>query len=141
MSAWSRSTTSNRSAGPARLANISTRGRVETGSEVMIGGFIVGGSEPAKMLVRGIGSSLRAAGVAEALEDPTLELHDAVGDVVTDDSWRSSQENQIIATTIPPKDDLEPAILQTLVPGAYTAILRGTNDSTGVGLVEVYNLP
>jgi hypothetical protein len=121
----------------AKLANISTRGFIDTGDNVMIGGFIIGGGEPARVLVRAIGPSL---GVQGALEDPILELHDGNGSTISNDDWRETQESEIIATTIPPNNEREPAILATLVPGNYTAILRGKNDTTGIGLVEAYNL-
>jgi hypothetical protein len=125
---------------PAKLANISTRGFVQTGDDVMIGGFIIG-NQTSEVLVRGIGPSLTALGVKGALADPMLELHDVNGAVLaSNDNWRSDQEAEIEATTIPPNDDLESAILRTLAPGAYTAILRGVSDASGVGLVEAYNL-
>jgi hypothetical protein len=124
----------------AQLANISTRGFVNTGDNVMIGGFIVGGAEPAKVLVRAIGPSLAAFGVQGALPATTLELHDANGAVISNEGWRNTQEADINATTIPPSNDNEAAILATLVPGNYTAIVRGKNNTTGIGLVEAYNL-
>ena len=127
-------------ASPAKLANISTRGFINTGDDVMIGGFIVGGTEPAKVLVRAIGPTLTDFGVQGALADPTLELHDTNGMTIANDDWRETQESEIIATTIPPNKDREPAILATLVPGNYTAVVRGKNNTTGVGLVEAYNL-
>ncbi|MEY2512178.1 MAG: hypothetical protein QOE26_2941 [Verrucomicrobiota bacterium] len=128
------------SASPAKLANISTRGFINTGDDVMIGGFIVGGTEPAKVLVRAIGPTLTDFGVQGALADPTLELHDSNGMTIANDDWRETQESEIIATTIPPNKDREPAILATLAPGNYTAVVRGKNNTTGVGLVEAYNL-
>lgn len=124
----------------AKLVNISTRGFINTGDDVMIGGFIIGGNEPAKILVRAIGPTLTDFGVQGALADPTLELHDANGSTISNDDWRETQESEIIATTIPPNKDREPAILATLVPGNYTAIVRGKNSTTGIGLVEAYNL-
>jgi YVTN family beta-propeller protein len=127
-------------ASPAKLANISTRGFINTGDDVMIGGFIVGGKEPAKILVRAIGPTLADFGVQGALADPTLELHDSNGMTISNDDWRETQESEIIATTIPPNKDREPAILATLAPGNYTAVVRGKNNTTGVGLVEAYNL-
>jgi hypothetical protein len=123
-----------------KLANISTRGRVETGDNVMIGGFIVGGTEPANVLVRALGPSLADAGVGGSLQDPVLELHDANGNSITNDDWRSDQALEIIASTVPPPNDTEPALAAALVPGNYTAIVRGKNDTSGVALVEVYNL-
>ena len=128
------------STSPAKLGNIATRGFINTGDDVMIGGFIVGGNEPAKILIRAIGPTLGDFGVQGALQDPTLELHDSNGMTISNDDWRETQEAEIIATTIPPNKDREPAILATLVPGNYTAVVRGKNNTTGVGLVEAYNL-
>lgn len=122
------------------LANISTRGFVQTGDDVMIGGFIIGGTEPAKVLVRAIGASLANQGVQDPLADPMLEVHDSNGAVISNDDWRNTQETEIQATTIPPTDDRESAILGTLSPGNYTAIVRGKNQTSGVALVEVYML-
>lgn len=123
------------------LANISTRSKVEGGNNVMIGGFVVGGADPTKVLVRAIGPSLAAAGITQPLADPVLELHDSNGELIaSNDNWRSTQQGEIIATGLQPKDNLESAIVKTLQPGSYTAIVRGQNESTGVALVEVYNL-
>jgi DNA-binding beta-propeller fold protein YncE len=127
-------------ASTAKLANIATRGFVNTADNVMIGGFIIGGTEPANVLVRAIGPSLTQFGVQGALQATTLELHDANGGVISNDGWRSTQESEIQATTIPPTNDNEAAILATLVPGNYTAIVRGKNDTTGIAVVEAYNL-
>jgi hypothetical protein len=125
----------------SQLANISTRGFVDTGNNVMIAGFIVGDGGGATVLVRAIGPSLSARGVSGVLADPTLDLHDANGTVIaSNDNWRSDQEAAIMATTIPPANDSESAIEDTLVPGNYTAIVRGVNNTTGVALVEVFNL-
>jgi hypothetical protein len=109
---------------------------------VMIGGFINRGAVPIQVLVRGIGPSLTAFGVSGALANPTLELHEPDGSVVTSDDWITdpTQEADIMATGLAPTNALESAILVTLPvgEGAYTAIVRGTNDTTGVGLVEAY---
>jgi hypothetical protein len=125
----------------SRLANISTRGVVESGDNVMIGGFIVGGDQPTKVIIRAIGPSLRNYGIAAALDDPLLELHDGNGSLLTEnDDWRSLQEDAIKATGLAPSNDHESAIVATLQPGNYTAIVRGKDERTGVGLVEIYNL-
>ena len=122
------------------LGNFSTRGLVETGDNVMIGGFILDGNS-AQVIVRAIGPSLTNLGVAGALQDPTLELHDASGVLVaSNDNWKDTQQTGIEATALAPTDDRESAILQTLAPGNYIAIVRGTNDTTGVALIEVYDL-
>jgi len=126
------------------LANISTRGFVDMGDNVMIGGFIVGPTATglADVLIRAIGPSLGDFGIANPLLDPLLELHDSNGAILTtNDNWKDTQQTEIEATELQPTDDSESAILQTLSPGAYTAIVRGVDDTTGVGLVEVYNLP
>ena len=125
----------------SKLANISTRGFAEAGDNAMIGGFIVL-NENQKVLVRSIGPSLTAAGIAGALQDPTLELYDGNGNsLISNDNWVDSADKQaIIDSTIPPKNDLESAILRTLTPGPYTAIVRGKSDTVGVALVEVYAL-
>jgi CSLREA domain-containing protein len=122
----------------SQLANISTRGLVQTGDSAMIGGFIVlNGSQ--KVIVRAIGPSLPVAG---ALQDPVLELHNGNGAVLQiNDNWRAGgQEAEIIATTVPPTRNEESAIVRTLTPGNYTAVVRGVNNTTGVALVEVYAL-
>ena len=123
------------------ILNISTRGQVGNGDNVMIGGFIVGGTESSKVIIRAVGPSLTAAGVTGALPDPILELHNSDGSLIfQNDNWRSDQEQQIIDTTVPPSSDQESAIVATLTPGAYTAIVRGADNTTGVALVEVYAL-
>ncbi len=125
---------------PTFLANISTRLLVGTGDNVLIGGFIVTGTQPKKVIVRAIGPSLPLAG---KLADPVLELHGPAGfATLTNDNWRSDQQAEIIATGITPTNDLESAIVATLpANGAgYTAIVRGMNNGTGIGLVEAYDL-
>jgi hypothetical protein len=122
----------------SELANISTRGVVQTGDNVMIGGFIVGGPGLHKVIVRAIGPSLPVDG---KLADPTLEIYDRNGVVVaTNDNWRSTQEAEIIASTVAPSNDLEAAIVLNLPPAPHTAIVRGKNSSTGIALVEVFTL-
>jgi hypothetical protein len=123
-----------------KLLNISTRMQVLTDDNVLIGGFIVTGFSPKKVIVRAIGPSLGSSGVQGALADPTLELHQPDGSVIANDDWKESQQAEIEATTIPPTDDRESAIVQALPPGGYTAIVLGKNGSTGVGLVEAYDL-
>ena len=105
----------------------------------MIGGFIISGAST-KVLVRAIGPELNGI-VPGALQDTTLELRDASGSLIHfNDDWRTTQEQAIKDTTVPPTDDRESAILATLTPGNYTAIVRGKDNSTGVALVEVYGL-
>ena len=123
----------------SRLGNISTRAFVQTGDNVLIGGFIVLGPENLSVIVRGIGTSL--TGIPFHMLDPTLELHDGNGSTLgANDNWRSTQQSEIIATGVPPSSDAESAIVQTLTPGNYTAILRGANNTAGVAVVEVYGL-
>jgi hypothetical protein len=123
-----------------RLANISTRGEVELGDNALIGGFIII-NNATDVVVRAIGPSLTQRGVAGALADPTLELRDADGSLLAaNDNWRSSQQNAITTSGLAPTNDAESAILVNLVPGNYTAVVRGVNNSTGIALVEVYNL-
>jgi hypothetical protein len=122
----------------SKLANISTRGFVQTGDNVMIGGFIILGNEDENVLIRAIGPSLP---LADTLADPLLELHDADGSILAmNDNWRDTQEAEIQATGIPPTNDAEAAIISTLAPGNYTAIVRGVGDTTGLALVEAYAL-
>jgi len=126
---------------PTTLGNISTRGRVETGDNVMIGGFIVTGTQPKKVIVRAIGPSLSGSNVPGALADPTLTLHGSNGvQLAANDDWQTDQEAEINATTLPPDNPRESAIVRTLQPGPYTAIVRGKNGTTGVGLVEAFDL-
>ena len=128
------------SAANSQLANISTRGFVDTGDNAMIGGFILGGGT-AEVIVRAIGPSLTAFGVVGALQDPTLDLYDGVGTLIdSNDDWKDTQQTEITATGLAPSNVKESAILMTLGPGAYTAIVRGQSNTTGVGLVEIYNL-
>jgi N-acetylneuraminic acid mutarotase len=124
---------------PGSLGNISTRLRVETGDNVLIGGFIVTGTQPKKIIVRAIGPSLP---FADKLADPILELHDSSGALLEgNDNWIDSPNKQaIIDSTIPPTNDLESAIVRSVPPAAYTAIVRGVNDGTGIGVIQAYDL-
>jgi hypothetical protein len=125
----------------SKLANVSTRGFVETGDNVMIGGTIMTGSPPARVLFRAIGPSLANFGVPNVLGDPVMELYDGNGGLIAINyDWRDTQEAEIIATGIPPSNNLESAIVRDLAPGNYTAIVRGSSNTTGVAVVEVYNL-
>jgi subtilisin family serine protease len=125
----------------SRISNISTRANVGTGDNVMIGGFIIDGGQSTKIIARAIGPSLTQFGISTALLDPTLELHDGSGNLVSqNDDWRSDQEQLITNSGLAPSNDHESAIIATLPPGNYTAIVRGKNSTTGIALVEVYNL-
>ena len=120
------------------ILNISTRARVGPDDEVVIGGVIVRGTEPQQVIVRALGPSLPLAG---RLLDPTLALYDENGVLLeNNDNWRSDQEMEIVATTIPPASDLESALVVTLPPAAYTSVVRGADGTTGVALVEIYAL-
>jgi hypothetical protein len=122
----------------SKLANISTRASVQSGDNVLIGGLIVVGQAPTDVIVRAIGPSLPVPG---AMADPTLELRNGNGAAIaSNDNWRTTQEAAIIATGVPPTRDEESAIVISLQPGAYTAIVRGVNGTSGVAVVEVYDL-
>jgi len=124
----------------ARLANMSSRGNVLTGDKAMITGFIVDGAPsmgPVKVIVRGIGPTIPLPG---ALQDPTLELHDSSGVTEGNDDWKQTQQSDIEATGIAPGDDRESAIVRWAPKGLHTAVLRGKNNSTGIGLIELYDL-
>jgi spore coat protein A len=131
------------------LANISTRGFVEAGDNVMIGGFIVV-SQPTKVVIRAIGASLTQFGVPAALADPQLELHDANSTIAKNDDWQTTQLGGIITndqvaeiqnSALAPANPAESVIIATLQPGSYTVIVRGVNNTVGNALVEVYALP
>ena len=124
----------------ARLANIATRGHVGAGDAAMIGGVIVNGSGPARVLIRAIGPSLGGQ-LGGVLDDPVLELRNADGEVLdANDDWKSDNEAGIAATTIPPSDERESAIVAGLFPGQYTAIVRGKGEAAGIAVVEAYQL-
>lgn len=130
-------------ASDSTLINISTRGFVQTGNNVMIAGFVFGnGTASENVIVRAIGPSLSLAGISNPLADPTLELHNGNGALVaSNDNWRDSQQAAIQASGFAPSNNFESAIVITLPPGAYTAIVAGKNGTTGVALAEVYRLP
>jgi hypothetical protein len=131
-------------AAASKLANISTRGFVETDDNVMIAGLIVtptDGASP-KILVRALGPTLGDFGVPGALANPTLDLVNSSGTVIrSNDNWKNSQRAEIEAAGLAPNHDQESALVEVVPPGAYTAIVRGNGRTTGVGLVEVYNIP
>ena len=134
---------------PSQFGNISTRGFVQTGDNVMIGGFIIEGTEPKTVMVRAIGPELTQFGVPNALADPTLELHDGARALIaSNDNWQTTQIGGVISADqvraiqnsgLAPSQTSESAIIATLLPGNYTAVVRGRNNTTGVALVEVYS--
>ena len=126
----------------AQALNLSTRLNVGTGDNVLIGGFIISGTDSKEVIVRGLGPSLTVNGVPlpDPLADPAIDLYQGATLIMSNNNWKDSQEAEIEATGIPPTDDLEAAIVATLAPGSYTAILRGNDGVTGNGLVEVYDL-
>src|SRR5438128_598670 len=134
----------------AVLGNISTRSFVQTGDNVMIGGFIVQGSGTKRVIIRAIGPELGQFGVPDPLQDPTLELHDGTGNLIaSNDNWQTTiiggiitqdQVQDIMNSGLAPGDGRESAIIGDLPAGNYTAIVRGVNGTTGVALVEVYDL-
>src|SRR4051794_20137458 len=134
----------------SRLTNISTRAFVETDDNVVIGGFIVQGSGAKRVIIRALGPELIQYGVMEALRNPTLELHNGAGNLIaSNNNWATTiiggiitqnQASEIRNSGYAPSDGLESAIIADLQPGNYTAILRGVNQTIGVGLIEVYEL-
>ena len=121
--------------------NLSTRMLVQTGDNIGVGGFIITGSGPKNLIIRAIGPSLTRYGIVDVLADPVLELHGpGAFATITNDNWRDTQEAQIAVTGLPPTNDFESAIVVTLVPGAYTAVVKGKNNTSGVALIEVYDL-
>jgi uncharacterized protein GlcG (DUF336 family) len=143
------STLPNTPTTPSQFGNISTRGFVQTGDNVMIGGFIIEGTEPKTVIVRAIGPELTQFGVPNALADPTLELHDGTTALIaSNDNWQTTQIGGIISgdqvgaiqnSGLAPSQASESAIIATLPPGNYTAVVRGKNNTIGVALVEVYS--
>jgi hypothetical protein len=133
----------------AQVVNVSTRSLVQTGDNVMIGGFVIAGTGPRTIVVRAVGPSLTGFGVPNALADPTLELHDATSTLATNDNWQQTQLGGIITSDqvgalqnsgLAPTQPAESAVIVTLQPGNYTAIVSGKDASTGVSLVEVYDV-
>jgi hypothetical protein len=126
---------------PAQLQNISSRLLIQTGNNVGIAGFVIGGSEAKKLLIRGLGPTLTQFNVTGVMPNPTLKLYDGSGSLITtNDDWKSTQEAAITATDLAPPNDLEAAILAALQPGAYTVIQADASGAAGVGLLEVYDL-
>ncbi len=126
---------------PATIADLSTRGSVGTGADVLIGGFILGGSEASTVVVRALGPSLASAGLTNVLADPTLEVHDAEGTLTaSNDNWADTQQAAIMTAGLAPINAQESALESTLAPGSYTAIVAGRNGGGGLGLVEVYKI-
>jgi type VI secretion system secreted protein VgrG len=124
---------------PSQLLNLSTRLRVQTDDKVAIGGFIITGNAPKRIIVRGVGPSL--VGLNQLLADPVLELHGPDGSlIISNDNWKDTQRVEIENSTLAPTNDLEAAIIAILPPANYTAVLRGKNDTTGIGVVEMYDL-
>lgn len=125
----------------AQFANLSTRGEVLTGDNILIGGFIVVGIQPKDVILRALGPSLSSQGIATPLSDPVLELHDSTGaTIASNNNWKDTQQFAIEGTGIPPTNDLESALVSSLQPGAYTILIRGNNGGIGTALVEVYDL-
>jgi hypothetical protein len=127
----------------SRLGNLSTRALIDLGNNIVIAGFILGGNGNDRIVVRGIGPSLTALGVPNALQDPTLELRDGNGALLmANNDWQDdpAQAAALNATGLTPTNSLESGIAATLAPGLYTALLAGANNGTGIGVVEVYDL-
>ena len=127
--------------GDSRVGNISTRADIAVSSDVMVGGFIIGGSDSTSVIVRALGPSLAAFGIANPLPNPALEIYDSNGaQVAANGDWQATQSQEIEATGLAPANSREAAIVSTLVPGNYTAVVHDAGQGTGIGLVEVYNL-
>ncbi len=126
---------------PPATTNLSTRVSVQAGDGVAIAGFIISGSSPKQVLIKGLGASLSNFGIVNPLQDPTLELHDSTGNAIaTNDDWQTAPNANQIPLDFQPADSREPAILATLPPGSFTAVLRGKNGGSGVGLIEINDL-
>jgi hypothetical protein len=123
-----------------RFKNIATRGFVERNDNILIGGIIIGGTANKRVLIRGIGRGMEDKGVTNPLQDPTLEIFQGDTRIGQNDNWKESQEESIAATGLAPEFDEESAILLDLAPGAYTMVLRGKSDGTGIALVEAYDI-
>ncbi|HSP45512.1 MAG TPA: SGNH/GDSL hydrolase family protein [Chthoniobacterales bacterium] len=124
------------------LGNVSTRGFVGAGDNVMIGGIIIGSGESPIVVLRAMGPTLTQVGISQPLLDPTLELHDQNGAILAfNDNWKQGQPQSVIATQLAPGDDREAVIVAFATPGNYTAVVRGKNNTTGVALVEAYRIP
>jgi hypothetical protein len=126
-----------------KLVNVSARGRVLTGEDVLIGGFVLGGSALNQNVVvlRAIGPSLSRHGIVHPLQDPILEVHNASGALIaSNDNWQATQRAQIMAAGLAPSDPHESAIYLQLGAGSYTAVVRGANTTTGIALVEFFNI-
>jgi len=129
------------SASAAQFQNFSSRLLIEAGDNVGIAGFVIGGSEPKKLLIRALGPTLRELGITDVMQNPTLELHDSSGSLIAaNDDWKNTQQAAIAATRLEPANDSESAILATLQPGSYTVVQAGASGGTGTGLLEIYNL-
>jgi hypothetical protein len=125
----------------SRLAQMSTRGHVRTGNDILIGGFVVLNGAT-RVMLRAIGPELMAFNISDALQNPTLELRDGNGSLIeANDDWKNDNQQAISDTGLAPTNDRESAIVRNLVPASYTALIRGKNDSTGIALVEIYRLP
>jgi hypothetical protein len=130
-------------AAPSKFGNIATRGFVDSGDNVMIGGFIIGPASgtTTTVVIRAIGPSLVNFGVTGALQDPTLELHDGNGATIAfNDNWKDDTNKSKVPQSLQPSDQRESALYRVLAPGNYTAVMRGSGNTTGIGLLEVYNL-
>ena len=126
---------------PTRLVNISTRTRVGIGEDVMIAGFTTVGRASSRLIIRGLGPSLAAFGIASPLPNPYLSVRDHNGvAIASNDNWKTSQQTEITQSQLAPTNDLEAAYIGNFAPGAYTAILLDATNETGVGVIEVYKL-
>ena len=126
---------------PSQLVNISTRGRVAAGDGALIAGIIINGDAGQRLMARAIGADLAAVGLRDALLDPVLDLRDASGNLIaSNDNWKDTQQSEVEETGLIPTNDGNSAIIATLIPGLYTAVVRGKNDTPGLAVVEFYDL-
>ena len=128
-------------AGGLKISAAGTRAFISTGENIMISGIIITGTDPLPLLIRALGPSLSNAGLANPLQDPILELHDGNGALIaSNDNWKETQQTEIEATGLAPIDDREAAMVITVFPGFYTAVVAGAGGTTGLGFVQFYSL-
>jgi hypothetical protein len=130
-------------AAQSNFGNIATRGFVDSGDNAMIGGFIIGPANgtTATVVIRAIGPSLANFGITGALQDPTLELHNGNGATIAfNDNWKADTNQKRVPPSLQPSDQRESVLYRVLAPGNYTAVMRGSGNTTGIGLLEIYNV-
>jgi hypothetical protein len=125
---------------PSTLLNVSARGLVQDGDNAVMAGFTIGGSTRKRVVVRALGPSLKEAGIKKPLADPTLELRGPSGSIISNNNWRDGERDALAATNLAPKSDKDAAVIVSLEPGNYTAIVRSSKKKvTGIAVLEVYD--